>query len=196
MNFPLHQPADEPPRTLPLTARSFLALAGSGALDEIEGRIELISGTMTIAPPPGGSHQRAERKLLAAVFEALFRHSAQERLAVQTSGGLELDRETLVSPDLMVVSHRDHDGVWQPGDVVLLVEVAQSSLSLDLGNKADLYAAAGIQDYWVMAVDAQEIVIHRNPHEGRYRTTLTLSATEQATALLEPALSFAVAGLF
>lgn len=181
---------------MPLTARTFLTLAKTGALDEVEGRIELIRGTMTMAPPPGGSHQRAERKLLAAVLEALIRHGIQGRLAVQTGGGLELDPETLVSPDLMVVTARDHDGVWKPDDVVLLVEVAQSSLSIDLGSKADLYAAAGIQDYWVLAVDTQEIVVHRRPGDGRYATVETLAAADSATALLEPTLSFAVSGLF
>ena len=51
----------------------------------------------------------------------------------------------------------------------MVIEVARNSLTYDSGEKADLYAAAGIKDYWVVDADARLVEIHRDPRDGKYR---------------------------
>ena len=60
----------------------------------------------------------------------------------------------------------------QPEDVLLVTEVAASSLSLDLSTKADLYARAGIPDYWVLDVNQRRMIVHRQPAEGKYSSVV------------------------
>ena len=55
-------------------------------------------------------------------------------------------------------------------DVLLIIEVAKTSRDYDLGEKADLYAAAGIREYWVVDIVELRLVIHREPRRGRYRS--------------------------
>ena len=64
-----------------------------------------------------------------------------------------------------------------------MIEVSESTLRFDLGDKAELYAAAGISDYWVVDVAAHSIVVHRDPAAGRYRDVRTYRESDE----LQPA---------
>jgi Uma2 family endonuclease len=63
-------------------------------------------------------------------------------------------------------------------DVLLLVEVAERSLEYDTGEKAALYAAAGIRDYWVVDVAGKAVEVRRDPEGGRYRSLQTFRGDE------------------
>ena len=66
----------------------------------------------------------------------------------------------------------------QPADLLLVVEVSDSSLDFDLVTKARLYARAAIQDYWVMDVANSRIIVHRDPMGGAYRSVVAYSVDE------------------
>jgi Uma2 family endonuclease len=70
--------------------------------------------------------------------------------------------------------------------VLLIVEVSDSSLRFDLGEKADLYAAAGISDYWVVNVSTHTIVVHRDPADGHYRDVQTYRESDELRPLRIP----------
>ncbi|MBM3795053.1 MAG: Uma2 family endonuclease [Acidobacteria bacterium] len=53
-------------------------------------------------------------------------------------------------------------------ELLLLIEVADSSATFDLGEKRDLYARAGVVEYWVLDLNRRVLVIHREPHDGFY----------------------------
>jgi Uma2 family endonuclease len=53
-------------------------------------------------------------------------------------------------------------------DVLLLIEPSDSSLEFDRSEKANLYAAAGIGDYWIVNLIERTVEVHRDPHGGRY----------------------------
>ena len=90
-------------------------------------------------------------------------------------------------PDLAWVARRDYSqGRPTPADVLLVIEVAESSLKIDTGEKADLYAAAGIADYWVVNLPEQTIEVRRDPAHGRYRTLRTYSGGEELRPLSMP----------
>lgn len=73
-------------------------------------------------------------------------------------------------PDLIVTgkSIRDYQDNVTPEEIRLLIEVADSTVSFDLNQKAALYARAGIADYWVIDIPARIVHVHRAPEQGVY----------------------------
>jgi Uma2 family endonuclease len=74
----------------------------------------------------------------------------------------------------------------------LVVEISDSTLGFDLTTKAELYARAEIQEYWVVDVAARRLIVHRQPHQGLYRSVTAYSAHETATPLALPQCEFRV----
>lgn len=74
-------------------------------------------------------------------------------------------------PDIALV-HRREDSYKSehpsPSDVLLLIEVSESSLKFDTGRKLQLYASIGIAEYWVVDVAKQSILVHREPSGASY----------------------------
>ena len=81
--------------------------------------------------------------------------------------------------------------IWQPGragtisgtvtragdELVLVVEVADTSLRYDVTGKRDLYARAGVPEYWVLNIKGRKLIVHRNPKQGKYAVVSTLTLT-------------------
>ena len=74
----------------------------------------------------------------------------------------------------------------QPEDILLLVEVSDSTLAFDLGVKARLYARAGIADYWVIDINARRVIVHRDPAAGVYRSVTTHSGHNHIAPVAAP----------
>ncbi len=66
-------------------------------------------------------------------------------------------------------------------EIVLAVEVADTSLRIDLTIKRDLYARAGVPEYWVLNLKGRKLVVHRNLKKGAYATTTRLTSRESVT---------------
>ena len=105
---------------------------------------------------------------------------------VQNSIGIPA-LDSAPEPDLTWVARRDYRrGRPMAEDVLLVIEVSQSTLRFDLGTKAELYAAAGISDYWVVDVAAHSIVVHRDPAGGCYRDVRTYGESNELRPLRVP----------
>lgn len=140
-------------------------------------RIELIRGELRQMNPIGPAHEVVVDRLTEWSVKGLPPGRAWVR--VQNSIGLpELD--AVPEPDVAWVVRRDYSqGRPAAADVLLVVEVSDSSLAYDRGEKADLYAAAGIVEYWVVNLPEQSIEVRRDPSHGRYRTLRTYTADEE-----------------
>jgi Uma2 family endonuclease len=70
-------------------------------------------------------------------------------------------------------------------DVYLLIEVTDSSLDFDLGAKLELYARAGISEFWVVDLTTNRVLVHRDPNRGGYTSiaAVDMSGTPQVEAL-------------
>jgi Uma2 family endonuclease len=92
-------------------------------------------------------------------------------------------------PDLIVLkrdlSHFKKENL-QPGDLHLVVEVADSTLGFDLRTKAALYARAGIVEYWVLDVAGRRMIVHRYPQGGTYASVVAYCADESVAPLAAP----------
>ncbi len=151
--------------------------AGILAADD---RVELIDGELVEMPPMGPPHAGIVNEL-ANVLPALVGPNA--RLRVQSS--VQLTRYTQPEPDLAVV-RRDPQRYMQrhpqPADVLIAIEVADSSLAFDQNEKMPRYAAAGVPEAWLVDVRARTITVYTEPSPRGYRSSRTMAWTEEVIA--------------
>lgn len=102
-------------------------------------------------------------------------------------------------PDLVVLnrpSREFHKTNPRPADLRLVIEISDSTLGFDLTTKADLYARAGIIEYWVIDVAARRLIVHRDPREGLYQSVVAYSEQEAVSPVALPECEFPVADAF
>jgi Uma2 family endonuclease len=101
-------------------------------------------------------------------------------------------------PDVTLLRFCDdfYEGKFpEPEDVLLLVEIADSSLGYDRNTKLPLYAKAGIQEYWIVDLIHREIAVYRDPSRGKYRSVQRLKHGDSIAPLAFPETTLAVATL-
>jgi len=147
-------------------------------------RLEFIRGEIREMTPIGSRHEVAVDRLNEWSFRNL--PPGEVWLRIQQSIAL-VDLESAPQPDVAWVARRDYsEGRPTAPDVLLIIEVAESSLAYDTGEKADLYAAAGIADYWVVDVVGRSIEVHRDPAQRRYRSRRRFTGEEEVRPLSKP----------
>lgn len=132
-------------------------------------RVELLDGTIVTMSP----HTTHRAAVLHRLGKALARALA-DRFDVRTQLPVVLDDWSEPEPDVVVcrADPRDYESAHPcPDDVVLVCEVAVSSLAFDRTRKAAAYAASGIPTYWIVDVDARVIEVRDDPDPTtrRYR---------------------------
>jgi Uma2 family endonuclease len=157
-----------------ITVDQFHRMIESGLFADSD-RVELIDGEMRDMAPIGPPHGGCTNSL-----NMIFAPKLAGRAIVSIQGPLALDDGTEVYPDLLVLQQRD-DGYRQSNpsgeDVLLAIEVADSSLPVDLGVKLAKYARAGISRYWVVDLKNRILHDHRESDRfgGRYRQQHSLT---------------------
>jgi len=125
-----------------------------------EGRnIILVDGELLEMPAPNPPHNTA-----LTLADYLFKSIFQSGFIVRVQMGMELGLTTDPVPDLIVVSGNPRTfASVQPRTAELVVEVSDSTLAYDRGDKANLYAAGGIPDYWVIDLVHNQLIVFRDP---------------------------------
>ena len=93
------------------------------------------------------------------------------------------------APDLALLRRRDDFYASElpgPEDILLIVEVADSSLARDRGVKLRLYARTGVREVWLVDLQHQAVEVHRQPRRGRYRLVSTLRPGQRVAPLAFP----------
>jgi len=168
-----------------------------GFLDEDE-PLELLGGEMVVKEPQAGPHATA----VHLVQQALLRVFDRGWL-VRSQLPIALDDDSEPEPDACVVrgvarDYRDE----HPTRPVLVVEVADDSLSRDRTIKGSLYARAGIVDYWIVDLRARVLEVHRKPirsarapHGSRYGRVERFGSKAIVSPLAKPGAHVRVADL-
>jgi Uma2 family endonuclease len=129
-----------------------------GAFDS-DDRVELLDGLLVVSDPQGNLHAAA----MAAAHLTLER-AFGARYHVRVGSPVALDDISEPEPDLAVVPGRPWDyRQGHPSKPVLVVEVAETSLTRDRLLKGGLYARAGIADYWIINLLDSVIEVYRRP---------------------------------
>ncbi len=150
-----------PVKTLPLRRADYHHLAAHGAFEGQ--RVQLIFGTVLSMSPMGTPHANAMARL-TRVFMAATPADLELRVQLPLAAGDESEPE----PDFAFVGLRPFETEDHPDTAVLVVEVADSSLRLDLGPKAELYAAMGVPEYWVIDLARRSTVVHAGLKRAKY----------------------------
>jgi len=148
-------------------------------------RVELIYGEVVEMNPIGSRHAACVKELTWILSKQLgdgFRVDVQN--PVRLDGGLE------PQPDLAVVRARDYRGsLPTPEDVLLLIEVADTSLAYDRGVKLTTYAEAGIREVWIVDLMGGSIERHTGVFGEGYRFTVRAGRGEELRSEALPGLS-------
>ncbi len=152
-----------------ITLDEYEAMCVAGVFDE-DARVELIRGVIVDMAPPGPEHEAS----VAGLNRVLSKLVGDAALVWPQGNAVRLpDSNSRPQPDITILRWREdlYRGKRPlPEDVILLVEVSQSSLKLDRGEKLALYAEAGIAEYWVVNIKRGVIEIYTEPVDGKYQS--------------------------
>jgi Uma2 family endonuclease len=176
-----------------LTVADYHRLGEARVLGE-DDRVELLEGQLVDMAPIGPRHALA----VDALTELLVMAAAGQAV-VRVQNPIVLDDGSEPQPDFTLLRKPWHgypDAHPRPPDVYLLIEVADSSLEFDLGAKLELYARAGIREFWVVDLTSNRVLVHRNPGDGSYGaiSSIDMSGVLQVEAL--PGVTVAAAQIF
>lgn len=149
------------------TAPEFLHMVESGAFEGM--KVELIDRELERMDPPMGGH--------AAVQASVVFYLAQKMdlALVRAESGLVLDDSTVVACDAALLRQPITENRFlTPDDVLLVVEIAQTTQSRDMGLKRMLYTQAGIPTYWVIDGVRRVAHVYAEPVEGDYSSVHTV----------------------
>lgn len=174
------------------TTAEYHRMGEAGILTE-DDRVELIEGEIIRMTPIGPLHTSTVDRLTS-----LFVSRVGSRAIVRVQGPIVLDRYSEPQPDLTLLKPRADFYAGRhphPSDVLLAVEVMQTSADFDRGVKFPLYARGGIAEVWLIDVNARTITIGRKPTLRGYRDTATRAGSERLAPAALPRIAFRVSEL-
>lgn len=168
-----------------------MADAGIFAPDE---RVELIEGEIINMPPIGPDHSGIVNQLNRTLVSA-----AGDRAIVSVQNPVVLPEHSEPEPDFALLRPRAD---WYrkakplPEDVLLLVEVADSTLRYDTEIKRPLYAAHGVPEYWIVDVKGERLTRFTGPSRAGYGHAETVEDLHALEPVALPGVRFDLSGLF
>ena len=176
-----------------LTVDDYHAMGAAGILTE-DDRVELIEGQIIAMSPIGSRHAACVKRL-----NQLLTQQTQGQALVSVQDPIYLGTYSEPEPDVALLRPRDdfyaeaHPG---PEDVLLLIEVADTTVATDRRVKAPLYARSGIAEFWLILLEEDFVEVYRRPAERGYKEmhrmergdTLSLPTLEGATLSVDEVL--------
>ena len=136
-------------------------------------RVELIDGQVVEMAPIGSRHSNAVKGLTRRLYRRLG-----DDVIISVQDPLRLDNHNEVQPDVMVLRGPADDRprpLPTVADVLLLIEVSDTSSRIDREIKVPLYASSGVQDVWVLDLDARLLRCYREPRGAEYMQVQVLA---------------------
>jgi Uma2 family endonuclease len=153
---------------------------GEAGIFRADDRLELLEGEIYEMSPIGSRHAACV-DFLIAVLSPL----ARRRFIVRGQNPVRLDDFSEPQPDIALLRWRDdfyRHAHPTPADVLLVIEVADSTVESDRGYKIPLYAKAGIPETWLVNMPAERIEIYAEPANGAYQIIREVKRGEEAHA--------------
>ncbi len=146
----------------PLTVEDYERMVDAGILGE-DDRVELLNGQLSEKAPLSPEHAGIAQWLATL----LIRGIADDVATVRMQLPVRLPPHSEPEPDIAIVPARSYVHE-HPGEALLVIEIAVSSRRLDLGAKAEIYAAAGVAEYWVIDIPGRAVHVHGSPSDSGY----------------------------
>jgi Uma2 family endonuclease len=163
-------------QTYRFTVEEYRKLGEVGLFDE-DDRVELINGQIVIMSPSGYRHGQTVTNLNECLME-----QARRRFMVSPQNPVELDQYSEPQPDIVLVPRTMRTAKRHPlpADVLLLIEVADSSLPYDRETKLAIYARTGIREFWIVNLRDNVLERFRAPQGEAYAQSRTFALGETA----------------
>lgn len=158
------------PKLHSFTVEEYHRMADAGIFTE-DDRVELIEGEVVEMAAIGSRHAACVDRLNRA-----FARTGGERVIVRVQNPITLGLRSEPEPDLVLARFRDdfyEAGHPAADDVLLIVEVSDSSLEFDDRVKLPLYARHGIREVWRVDLASRTVAVHRDPAGDGYRSVTT-----------------------
>ncbi len=185
----------EPPELLNrhrLTVDEYHRMAEAGVLAP-DARVELIEGEIIDMSPIGTRHGSTVLRLTH-----LLNRACEDHAILSVQGALRLSNRSEPEPDLMLLRPRtDYYATAHPGpaDVLLLIEVSDSTARYDREIKLPLYACHGVAEVWIVDLDAGLLRCFSRPQGGAYADSAEIPTPGSLTPLALPGMAIDMGGV-
>lgn len=162
------------------TVAEYHRMGEVGLLNE-DSRIELIQGELIEMAPIGSPHGGKVKRLIH-----LFSKAATSDAIIAAQDPIVLDGHSEPEPDITILRWRtDYYEQTHPHaeDILLIIEVSDSTLRYDREIKIPLYASHSIPEVWLLDIQQQQLEIYRDPADGEYRQRYSLRTGQIAPIL-------------
>ncbi|MBA2350307.1 MAG: Uma2 family endonuclease [Betaproteobacteria bacterium] len=177
----------------PLTVMDFARMAEVGILRE-DDRVELIEGELIDMAPIGPGHIGA-----IALLTKMMVVAAADKAVVSVQSSILLSDRSQPQPDLVLLKARAdyyRHALPAPADILLLIEVADTSIEYDRDIKLPLYGKSGVPEVWLVNLKDEAIEIHQEPGMKGYQRILRPDGDKVISPLLFSDFSLSVKQLF
>lgn len=167
---------------------------GEGNVFAPDARLELIDGEIIEMAPIGSPHAGT-----VAILGRLLELAAGDAAVVWVQNPIRIGDRSMPQPDVALLRPRADTYTRShpvPADILLLIEVSDTTLRFDASTKVPLYGRAGIVETWVVDVESSVVQVFRDPDASGYRTSFTAAGEERVEARAMPGVSVAVSELF
>ncbi len=174
------------------TVEQYQQMGVAGIFDE-DDRVELLEGEIVEMSPIGPLHSACVSRLIQ-----LIQQQVGSAVIIRIQDPIRLSNRSEPQPDVAIVQPRSDfyaGGHPEPEDVLLLIEVADSSLSYDRDLKLPLYARAGIGEVWLVCLLPQTVEVFRAPSESGYGERREARRGESVAALNVPGVVLSVVAI-
>jgi len=158
------------------TAEEYHRLGEAGILHE-DDRVELVDGDIVLMTPIGTRHAACVDRL-----NVLLQRHLGDQAIVRVQGPVRLNPSSEPQPDITVLKPRaDFYAGLHPGgdDILLAIEVADTSVRYDREVKGPLYARSGIAEFWLVDLLHETVEVFRQPGADRYESARVSKRGEQ-----------------
>jgi Uma2 family endonuclease len=160
-------------------------------------RWELIEGELLRKMPKKRRHVQALAILTGWLISVFGDQSVNTEAPIDVSP--EDNPTSQPEPDLIVL-RPDYPDPWsrtpQPQDLLLVIEISDTTLEFDRSIKAGLYRRAAITEFWLLDLNARQLIVHRNPAGAHYQSIAAYSAAETVSPSARPDAAFPVSRAF
>jgi Uma2 family endonuclease len=165
------------------TVKQYHKMNAAGIFTE-DDRVELVKGEIIKMSPIGTRHTACVKRLVDFITRLL-----QQAIIISVQDPILLNDLSEPQPDIALLKRRAdfyETGHPQPQDILLLIEVADSSIDYDRDVKIPLYAESGILEVWLVDINQQVITVYRQPTPTGYKDIKTLTRNEKLSIQVFP----------
>lgn len=164
--------------TKKFTVYDFQRMGEAGILSE-DDRVELLDGEIIEMTPIGSRHAACVSRL-----NRILNLQLGSEAIISVQNPIQLNDQSEPQPDIALLKPRldfYEKAHPQPDDILLVIEVADTSVVIDRKTKLPLYAKAGIPEVWIIDLNQQKVEIFSKPSVQGYESISSLNTSDQAT---------------